>query len=232
MGITDRKLRQKEEVRASILDTAWEMVVTEGWQSFSIRKVADAIEYSVPVIYSHFENKDAIMLEFNRKGFQLLAEALAKAKMGKDKPADQIRAMGRAYWDFAFENKEYYQLMYGLGIPTCATAKMIPALTDLTEVIISSIVAMVEPGKKPTFDPWLKYQSFWSMLHGLVSINMVSPERAEKPELVQKESDSRGAGSHEGELPGGDITLPKLVLEDVMCSFIRGIEAAEGARQD
>lgn len=217
MGITDRKLRQKEEVRASILDTAWEMVVTEGWQSFSIRKVADAIEYSVPVIYSHFENKDAIMLEFNRKGFQLLAEALAKAKMGKDKPADQIRAMGRAYWDFAFANKEYYQLMYGLGIPTCATAKMIPALEDLTAVIIGSIVAMVEPGKKPTFDPWLKYQSFWSMLHGLVSINMVSPERAEKPE----------AESHHG-----DITLPKLVLEDVMCSFIRGIEAAEGARQD
>jgi AcrR family transcriptional regulator len=223
MGITDRKLRQKEEVRASILDTAWEMVVTEGWQSFSIRKVADAIEYSVPVIYSHFENKDAIMLEFNRKGFQLLAEALAKAKMGKDKPADQIRAMGRAYWDFAFENKEYYQLMYGLGIPTCATAKMIPALEDLTEVIISSIVGMVEPGKKPTFDPWLKYQSFWSMLHGLVSINMVSPERAEKPELAQKGE----AGSHHG-----DVTLPRLVLEDVMCSFIRGIEAAEGARQD
>jgi AcrR family transcriptional regulator len=217
MGITDRKLRQKEEVRASILDAAWEMVVTEGWQSFSIRKVADAIEYSVPVIYSHFENKDAIMLEFNRKGFQLLAEALAKAKMGKDKPADQIRAMGRAYWDFAFANKEYYQLMYGLGIPTCATAKMIPALEDLTAVIIGSIVAMVEPGKKPTFDPWLKYQSFWSMLHGLVSINMVSPERAEKPE----------AESHHG-----DITLPKLVLEDVMCSFIRGIEAAESARQD
>jgi AcrR family transcriptional regulator len=212
MSITDRKLRQKEEVRASILDTAWEMVVTEGWQSFSIRKVADAIEYSVPVIYSHFENKDAIMLEFNRKGFQLLAEALARAKMGKDKPADQIRALGRAYWDFAFENKEYYQLMYGLGIPTCATAKMIPALTDLTEVIISSIVGMVEPGKKPTFDPWLKYQSFWSMLHGLVSINLVSPSRAENP--------------------GGEIALPKLVLEDVMCSFIRGIEAAECARPD
>jgi AcrR family transcriptional regulator len=82
MGITDRKQRQKEEVRTSILETAWEMIVTEGWQSFSIRKVADAIEYSVPVIYSHFENKDAILLEFNRKGFELLAEALAKAKAG------------------------------------------------------------------------------------------------------------------------------------------------------
>src|ERR1700743_3322837 len=143
MGITDRKLRQKEEVRASILDTAWQMVVTEGWHSFSIRKVADAIEYSVPVIYSHFENKDAILLEFNRKGFQLLAETLAQAKAGLANPADQIRAMGRAYWDFAFANKEYYQLMFGLGIPTCDTASKIPALMQFNEVIISSIISMV-----------------------------------------------------------------------------------------
>src|ERR1700761_1556254 len=142
MGITDRKQRQKEEVRASILEAAWEMIVTEGWQSFSIRKVADTIEYSVPVIYSHFENKEAIMLEFNRKGFQLLAEALAAAKVGKTDPADQIRAMGRAYWSFAFSNKEYYQLMFGLGIPTCATASKIPALVDFNQEIMSSIEAM------------------------------------------------------------------------------------------
>ncbi|HEV3324215.1 MAG TPA: TetR/AcrR family transcriptional regulator [Puia sp.] len=216
MGITDRKLRQKEEVRTSILDTAWEMVVTDGWQSFSIRKVADAIEYSVPVIYSHFENKDAILLEFNRKGFQLLAAALVNAKVGTEKPADQLRAMGRAYWNFAFGNKEYYQLMFGLGIPTCDTASKIPAMADFNAVIISSIVAMVAPGKKPVFDPWLKYQSFWSMLHGLVSINMVSPSRAEQP----------------GQGKDGHKTLPQQVLEDVICSFIRGIEAAEAARPD
>ena len=225
MGITDRKLRQKEEVRASILDAAWEMVVTEGWHSFSIRKVADAIEYSVPVIYSHFENKDAILLEFNRKGFELLAQALMDAKAGKEKPADQIRAMGRAYWNFAFANKEYYQLMFGLGIPTCDTASRIPALADFNMVIISSIVGMVEPGKKPSFDPWLKYQSFWSMLHGLVSINMVSPSRAEKP------GHGTGAGAGESHEPGEAREewggLPEQVLEDVMCSFIRGIEAAE-----
>ena len=210
MGINDRKQRQKEEVRASILATAWEMVITEGWQSFSIRKIADAIEYSVPVIYSHFENKDAILLEFNRKGFQLLSESLAQAKAGQTDPASQIRAMGRAYWDFAFQNKEYYQLMFGLGIPTCETASKIPALTSFAEVIIGSIKTMVAPGKQPSFDPWLKYQSFWSMLHGLVSINMTTLGQDEK-------------ANH----PHGP--LPLQVLEDVMCSFIRGIQAAESA---
>ncbi|HEY8967747.1 MAG TPA: TetR/AcrR family transcriptional regulator [Puia sp.] len=206
MGIVDRKQRQKEEVRSSILDTAWDLVVTEGWQSFSIRKIADAIEYSVPVIYSHFENKDAILLEFNRKGFRLLAEALAAAKAGHTDPADQLRAMGRAYWNFAFANKEYYQLMFGLGIPTCETAIKIPAMQQFNEVITGSIVGMVPQGQQPAFDPFLKYQSFWSMLHGLVSINMSS---------LNGEANSH----HEG--------LPLKVLEDVLCSFIRGIQAAE-----
>ena len=207
MGISDRKIRQKEEVRASILDTAWEMVVTEGWQSFSIRKIADAIEYSVPVIYSHFENKDAILLEFNKKGFQLLADTLFSAKASQPLPADQIRAMGRAYWDFAFRNKEYYQLMFGLGIPTCETVSKIPAMAAFNEVITSSIVAMAPAGQQLPFDPFLKYQSFWSMLHGLVSINMSTLGRT-----VQTGS--------------GHDNLPLKVLEDVMCSFIRGIEAA------
>jgi AcrR family transcriptional regulator len=213
MGITDRKQRQKEEVRASILDTAWEMVLTEGWPSFSIRKIADAIEYSVPVIYSHFENKDAILLEFNRKGFQLLVGALATAKAGQEKPAEQIRAMGRAYWDFAFANKEYYQLMFGLGIPGCDAVSKIPAMSTFNEIVTASITAMVEPGKRPTFDPFLKFKSFWSMLHGLVSINMSSVGRADKQ-----------ADSHDA--------LPQLVLEDVICSFIHGIEAAEKGRPD
>src|ERR1700744_438528 len=151
MSITDRKQRQREEVRASILEAAWEIVIAEGWQSFSIRKVADAIEYSVPVIYTHFENKDAILLEFNKKGFELLANSLKEAKKGQPDPAGELRAMGRAYWGFAFVNKEYYQLMFGLGIPTCETASKIPALADFTDVIIGSIVGMVAPGKKPSF---------------------------------------------------------------------------------
>ena len=145
----------------------------------------------------------------------MLAEALAEAKKDQTDPAEQIRAMGRAYWDFAFANKEYYQLMFGLGIPTCDTAVKIPALATFSEVITSSLIAMVEPGKQPSFNPWLKYQSFWSMLHGLVSINMNrlggSPD---------KTGDQEKTNDH--------AYLPLQVLGDVICSFIRGIQAQEG----
>jgi AcrR family transcriptional regulator len=200
MSITERKQRQKDEVRASILDSAWEMVVTEGWQSLSIRKIADAIEYSVPVIYSHFENKDAILLEFNRKGFQLLAEQMVAAKAGKPDPRQQIFAMGHAYWSFAFLNREYYQLMFGLGIPTCEAVRKIPEMAHFNEAITGSIKALTPPNRQSEVDPFLKFQSFWSMLHGLVSINMMGR-------------------------PDQQSGLSELVLNDVICSFIKGIES-------
>jgi len=173
MGITDRKLRQKEEVRASILDTAWDLVVTEGWHSFSIRKIADAIEYSVPVIYSHFENKDAILLEFNRKGFQLLTETLADAKSGQTNPADQIRAMGRAYWNFAFANKEYYQLMFGIEVNCCIMDELLPAGSTPYDIAAEPIAKLMGISDIEDDRVCTKYYTYWSIIHGLVSINIV-----------------------------------------------------------
>ena len=218
MGITDRKIRQKEEVRASILDSAWEMVITEGWPSLSIRKIADAIEYSVPVIYSHFENKDAILLEFNRKGFALLIKKLKEAKAGKQSPGEEIFAMGHAYWSFAFLNREYYQLMFGLGIPTCEAVRRIPEMVDFNAAITDSIMALIPPEKQPAVDPFLKFQSFWSMMHGLVSINMLNKSVANEYNAAAKEQDQ-----HPGIETNGHNKLAEQVLNDVICSFIKGI---------
>ena len=64
MGISERKQRQQEEVKLEIIRCSWEIVEEQGWANLSIRKIADAIEYSVPVVYKHFENKEAIIAHF------------------------------------------------------------------------------------------------------------------------------------------------------------------------
>ena len=177
MGITERKERQRKEVRESILDSAWKMVNEEGWQHLSIRKIADAIEYSVPVVYDHFENKEAILSEFNRKGFKLLGDKLTEAKQKHKKSDEQLEAIAVAYWDFAFTNKEYYQLMYGLGMPTCESLTQVPEINAFIGVIHTTINELLTANNKGhnESDTWLKVHSFWSMIHGLVSINLVAP---------------------------------------------------------
>jgi len=174
MGIAERRLRQKEEIRSSILATAWQLVKEDGWQSLSIRKIADAIEYSVPVIYDHFENKEAILLEFGKDGFGLLIKKLQQAKKKTGKPAEQLTAIADAYWNFAFKNKEYYQLMFGIGIACCETDKCIPEESVFREIVMEPINAILTESKKKGINACLKYHTFWSVMHGLISIKMLN----------------------------------------------------------
>lgn len=173
MGILERKMRHKEEIRTGILAAAWHMVVTDGWQSLSIRKIADAIEYSIPVIYNHFENKEAILLEFSKEGYQKLAVALNNVRNSVSPPAQQLEVMAIAYWDFAFENKEYYQLMFGLGIPACEMVNQITEIKEMTSILVYTIKDALIQAKNEEADYFLKYHGYWSILHGLVSIQMI-----------------------------------------------------------
>lgn len=199
MGIAERKIRQKEEVRSSILKAAWQLVEKEGWQSLSMRKIAEAIEYSAPVIYDHFQNKEAILLEFTREGFRILNERLEKAKSQFTDPARQLEAMAYAYWHFAFDNQEYYQLMYGLGMPSCEMVQEIAELGTFTELVMTALKEMIGNSNNKQADPYLKFRTFWSMIHGLISINMMG----------------KAASVNE---------LNTMVLNDFLAGFIAGIK--------
>ena len=198
MGIVERKIRQKEEFKASILEAAWLQVLTDGWQSLSIRKIADAIEYSVPVIYSHFENKEAILLEFTKEGFQKLAEHLQEVKDQHQKPAVQLERIAHAYWDFAFDQKEFYQLMFGLGIPACDRVNQVEEMKAMTMVMISTIKDAIAQSNTPDADYFLKFHTYLSILHGLVSIQMIEKEGK----------------------PGPD---KKMILQDAISGFIHSL---------
>jgi len=199
MGIAERKLRQKVEVKASILQAAWQLVEKEGWQSLSIRKIADAIEYSSPVIYDHFANKEAILLEFTRRGFRQLNEQLLEAKEQFAKPEQQIEAIAYAYWKFAFDNKEYYQLMYGLGMPSCEIESR-PAECECYDVMMLEVIReIIAQSKHPEADATLKYYTLWSMLHGLVAINRMKQAPASN-------------------------NMNQLILKDALSSFILGLK--------
>jgi AcrR family transcriptional regulator len=198
MGISERRIRQKEEVRSNILATAWQIVKDEGWQALSIRKIADAIEYSVPVIYDHFVNKEWILVEFAREGFRLLTKKMQQAKIKQTDPAAQLKAMADAYWSFAFKNKEYYQVMFNLGITCSEEENCLPEKAGFRNLIGESIMEIMQKNKRTDIDVCLKSHTFWSVLHGLISIKMM------------RNSDVTD-------------TLNKMVLDDAIEGFIKNL---------
>jgi AcrR family transcriptional regulator len=175
MASKDRILRLKEETRINILDAALQIVKEEGWQALSMRKIADVIEYTAPIIYEYFANKEAILLELTRKGFLLLSRDLAGAKEKHRLPAKQLEAMWEAYWNFAFANKELYQVMFGVSTNCCCEMvnNLVEAETpwDMFSEVIGELMGVKDLESDLICT---KYYTLWSVVHGLISINILS----------------------------------------------------------
>jgi AcrR family transcriptional regulator len=180
MASKERIQRLKEETRTKILEAAYKIVKEEGWQALSMRKIADEIEYTAPIIYEYFSNKEAILAELNKMGFLYLAKEMEEARDKHQNPADQLEAMWMAYWNFAFKKKELYQLMFGVSM-NCCTGQKTPE-AEAPANLVRDVLRQLMAGKNlPETEICRKYFTYWSVIHGLISINLVN--RGESDEI-------------------------------------------------
>ncbi|HXB91646.1 MAG TPA: TetR/AcrR family transcriptional regulator [Puia sp.] len=172
MGSKDRIHRLKEQTRVNILDAAHGIVKDEGWQALSMRKIADKIEYTAPIIYEYYANKEAILLELTKKGYILLAERMKDARDRYLDLGEQIEAIWLAYWNFAFEQREYYQLMFGVEVNCCIMDELLPEGSTPYDIAAGPIAELMGISDTEDDKVCTKYYTYWSIIHGLISINI------------------------------------------------------------
>jgi|WetSurMetagenome_2_1015567.scaffolds.fasta_scaffold256930_1 AcrR family transcriptional regulator len=117
MSHLERREREKDEIRQKILDATRKIASKEGWHAVTIRKIADEIEYTPPIVYEHFENKEDLIRELIYTGFSKLRKENSIARQTETDPRKLLKMMSLIHWDFAFENAELYQLMFSLERP-------------------------------------------------------------------------------------------------------------------
>ncbi|HWI53684.1 MAG TPA: TetR/AcrR family transcriptional regulator [Symbiobacteriaceae bacterium] len=103
------------QLRQSIMKAVLEIVTREGWHGLTIRKIADQIQYSPPMIYEHFASKEAIYAEMSAEGYRLLYRYMITGAAGLPDPERRLQALLRAFRLFAWENPGHYQAMFGLA---------------------------------------------------------------------------------------------------------------------
>ncbi len=173
MGIKERKLRQRREVRNGILAAAREIASSRGWQSVTIRKIAERIEYSPPVIYEHFGSKDEILLELMHLGYAEQLEAVEAAGRSARGPEEQLLGMVRAWLDFAFRSPDLYQVMYGLGGAPFSAAETCNEGEKVGDVAGNAIMEVLRNNDREINDLENKVTLMWATMHGLVALTMV-----------------------------------------------------------
>jgi AcrR family transcriptional regulator len=171
MGCKERVERLKASVHEHILDAAMCIVKSEGLQSLNIRKIADIIEYSPPVIYSYFLNKEAILIELSKRGYGMLINHIERDLQSVSAPKQRLEVILTALLDFAIKEKELYQLMFTVGMGLEDVRKAFPGLVTIINKFREEIQQLA---KADTFNEEFflcKYLTFVSFIHGLVSVN-------------------------------------------------------------
>ncbi|CAG9193343.1 Transcriptional regulator, TetR family [Paraburkholderia sabiae] len=183
MGIAERKTRQKQELRERILDAARRIVMREGFGALSMRKIADAIEYSPATLYLHFESRDAIARALCAEGYAQLLATFEPLVAIAD-PAERLKAIGRAYVAFGVAHPETYRLIF-MEDPSYTGAALVGGEgADAAEkaddaafrLMVESIDALKEEGRlRGAPDSLVCAEAFWATMHGIVALHLTCP---------------------------------------------------------
>lgn len=168
MEVVERKQRTREQTRAGILQTAKDIARREGWQAVSIRKIADAIDYSAPVVYDYFDSKDILLGEIRNDGFRYLrAEYERLVKLYRD-PEKLLYEISLIQWQFAIQQPEMYQVMYNLNGANCLApieeSTEIKSVTDIVCRIIFTFIPKSAESIRRLYFEW------WATSHGLITL--------------------------------------------------------------
>lgn len=186
MGIIERREREREEVRRKILDAARELFTTEGYDRVTMRRIADAIEYSPTTIYNHFEDKQALVESLCQEDFGRLLEAFGQTVPPED-PVEWIRQLGLAYARFGIENPNHYRFMFMTPIkPTHES----PTGNQTYELLRLAVRKAIAAGRLRISDVETASQVLWATLHGAVALLVTygegMPNIPMLPDLVER----------------------------------------------
>jgi AcrR family transcriptional regulator len=176
---TTRRARERASTRERIIEAALHVLESEGPAALTIRRIATDVEYTPPVVYQHFANKDALVLELVAHGHRLMTAELEQAAQEPDIDRRMLK-LASEYVRFAGEHPHLYQVMNGSDVdaqdrrraaaPTIGVLEeLITAWSDTHDVVLADVG---EAG-----------DIIWGTLYGIASLghlDTVGNERARR----------------------------------------------------
>ncbi|MGV9238441.1 TetR/AcrR family transcriptional regulator, partial [Streptomyces nigra] len=163
-----------------IVATARELAEQQGWDAVTTRRLAERIEYSQPVLYSHFRGKREIIGAVARQGAAEMAVAVRAATSAAEGTRERVAALARAYLDFADRNPAVYDALFHLDGGLAFAQEDTPdELKDAFAALLETLAEVAGDG----VHPGLFTETFWASLHGLATLTRarrLPPEDTER----------------------------------------------------
>lgn len=189
------KPKEQQNLKRLILDTTRSLLVTNGYASLSMRRIAREMNYSATSIYLHFKNKDALFHALIEEGMNVLLERQRKiAQQYADNVLARLRALCEGYIAFGLEYPEYYEIMFMLH-PELTSRFPKESFRRARRNLALMKITLDEGMKTGVVDIDDSHAStnvMWASLHGAVSILLAQrlDKRLEPESFIQNVLDN------------------------------------------
>lgn len=201
MSASKRRQQHRDQLRADILDAARQIFVEDGYEGFSMRKLAERIEYSTATIYLHFNGKRELFDCLVKESFASLLESGPRPEDSQSEdPVEQVKQGMRRYVNFGLTHPDHYRLAFLM--PSPSPAPEMPRQPNAAfQGLVGRVRRCVETNRfqlapNDAADPeaavQLIAQSLWAAAHGVTSLLLQRPEFpwVERDRLILRVIDS------------------------------------------
>lgn len=174
--------------RDEILQAAKELFLEEGYDSATIRKIADRVGISAPALYLYFKDKEELLLALCDQTFGHLLDDIRAIETNIDDRLERVRRFGEAYAHFGLSHPGEYRLIFlGGNIPEAVRKTGHRAPIDdpnrpgvggaiVFQRLVAILTELQASGTKLKYPPDTCAELCWMGIHGLVTALILKPD--------------------------------------------------------
>lgn len=164
--------RTNDETSRALVSAAHRLLVDDGPDALTVRRIANAAGMSTMNVYSRFGGKDGVIDELYVDGYARLLAEVDAIPATDDVPADLLR-IATTYRSWALANPRYYAIMFRSGVPSFSPT---PGSIDVAVAGLARLVERIEHGQRAgdivasdarEIAAWL-----WATCHGMISLEL------------------------------------------------------------
>jgi AcrR family transcriptional regulator len=192
-----RSVEEVEEVREKILDSAFDILIKEGYENLSMAKLGARMKMTGANLYNYYANKDELLIAIHKKSFQMIHDKIRAAVNNDASPRERLEELARAFVEFGTGNINIYDIMFNRPIRQYSDYIGTPQEKLSYEEYHNSIKALVFAvtvvrdyvESRPDLaqsDPKFLTIKFLSVLHGVISLHNsgILKEMDDNPDLI------------------------------------------------
>ena len=194
MGIVERKEREKEQRRNTILDAAEKVFFSKGIKLATMDEVAEAAELSKGTLYLYFNSKEELFLGIACRALTLMKEMFEEAVNLKSSGLEKVRAIGEAHYLYSLKYPHYFNMVVHYETSQIDQMKFDSVMQQchqlgkgVMDVLVNSVVAGLNDGTlRSDLDPVRTAYLLRGLSAGI--IQLISREKKHIAELEKFEA--------------------------------------------